>query len=103
MAKNAVKKVQTDADVKRKAIKLVIAHLKKKINREFVGSELIKGWIEEMDKLLAKPEFNLAEYMEMRRELNDVIERTLDEEMRFKFRDSWYSLGRAFDKKVKQR
>jgi len=103
MAKNAVRKVQTDEDVKRKAIKLVIAHLKKKINRDFEGSELIKEWIEEMEELLKKPEFNLAEYIEMRRNLNDVIERTMDEEMRFKFRDSWYSLGKAFDKKVKQR
>ena len=39
----------------------------------------------------------------MRRKLNDVIERTLDEEMRFKIRDSWYSMGRALDKKAKRR
>jgi len=30
--------------------------------------------------------------MRMRRELNDIIERIMDEEMRFKLRDSWYSL-----------
>ena len=29
-----------------------------------------------MDELLVKPEFNLSEYYEMRRKLNDVIERT---------------------------
>jgi len=102
MAKGATKKVQTDADVKRKAVKLVIAHLKKKIAKEFIGSEHIKEWVEKMEKLLEKPEFNILEYIEMRRNLNDVIERTLDEEIRFKLRDSWYSLGKALDKKVKQ-
>jgi len=29
------RKVQTDADVKKKAVKLVISHLKKKIAKEF--------------------------------------------------------------------
>jgi hypothetical protein len=103
MAKEMVKKVQTDVDVKRKAIKLVIAHLKKKITGEFIGSEHITDWIADMEKLLEKPEFDIHEYHEMRRNLNDVIERTLDEEMRFKLRDSWYSLGKAMDKKVKQK
>lgn len=97
-----IKKVQTDNDVKRKAVKLVIAHLKKKVSQDFIGSEHIHEWISDMDKLLEKPEFNLIEYIEMRRNLNDVIERTIDEEMRFKLRDSWYSLGRALDKKVKR-
>lgn len=103
MAKDAVKKVQTDVDVKRKAVKLVIVHLKKKITKEFIGSEHISDWIADMEKLLEKPEFNMIEYIGMRRNLNDVIERTLDEEIRFKLRDSWYSLGKALDKKVKQR
>jgi len=44
--------------------------------------------VEEMEKLLEKEEFELAEYMRMRRELNDIIERIMDEEMRFKLRDS---------------
>lgn len=103
MAKGTIKKVQTDIDVKRKAVKLVIAHLKKKVPGEFIGSEHITEWVAEMEKLLEKPEFHLVEYIEMRRNLNDVIERTLDEETRFKLRDSWYSLGKALDKKVKQR
>ena len=102
MGKGSVKKAQTEADVKRKAVKLVIAHLKKKVSKEFLGSEHINNWISEMEKLLEKPEFNMVEYIEMRKNLNDVIERTLDEEMRFKIRDSWYSLGRALDKKVKR-
>lgn len=101
--KVAKKKVITDADVKRKAAKLVISHLKRKIPEDYTGSENIKEWLSEMDDLLVKPEFELIEYIEMRKRLNDVIERTVDEEMRYKFRDSWYSLGKALDKKVKRR
>ncbi|MDQ2087818.1 hypothetical protein RBH29_15410 [Herbivorax sp. ANBcel31] len=96
------RKVQTDADAKRKAVKLVISHLKKKVSKDFMGSEHIHKWIEEMEELLKKPEFEFIEYVQMRKDLNDVIERTLDEEMRFKLRDSWYSLGRALDKKAKK-
>lgn len=96
------KKIQTDADVKKKAVKLVISHLKKKLSRDFVGSEQVFEWVEEMEKLLMKEEFELVEYVRMRKSLNDVIERTLDEEIRFKLRDSWYSFGRALDKKVKK-
>ncbi len=104
MAKEIVKKVQTDIDVKRKAVKLVVAHLKKKLPEgEFIGSEHILEWIDDMEKLLEKPEFVMVEYIQMRRNLNDVIERTVDEETRFKLRDSWYSLGKALDKKVKQK
>ena len=102
--KQKVRKVQTDVDVKRKAVKLVIAHLRKKLpESDFIGSENIKGWIGDIEKLLEKQEFNMIEYIEMRRNLNDVIERTVDEELRFKLRDSWYSLGKALDKKVKQK
>ncbi|HOM01975.1 MAG TPA: hypothetical protein PLH43_04015 [Acetivibrio sp.] len=101
-SKKEGRKVQTDADVKRKAVKLVISHLKKKIAKEYSGSGLVREWVEEMEKLLEKDEFELSEYVRMRRELNDIIERTMDEEMRFKLRDSWYSFGRALDKKVKK-
>lgn len=104
MAKETAKKVQTDIDVKRKAVKLVIAHLKKKLPEEqFIGSEHITDWIADIEKLLEKQEFNMIEFIEMRHNLNDVIERTVDEEIRFKLRDSWYSLGKALDKKVKQK
>ncbi|MFZ5989990.1 MAG: hypothetical protein ACOYWZ_23070 [Bacillota bacterium] len=96
------KKIQTDVDVKRKAVKLVISHLKKKVSKDFIGLEHVQEWIGEMENLLEKPEFELIEYIQMRKNLNDVIERTLDEEMRFKLRDSWYSFGRALDKKVKK-
>mgnify|MGYP000545170602 CR=1 FL=1 len=101
MAKGKTRKELTDYDVKRKAVKLVITHLKKKVEKDYMGREHILKWIEEMEELLSKPEFEMVEYFEMRRKLNDVIERTLDEEMRYKLRDSWYSLGRALDKKVK--
>ena len=102
MAKGNIKKVQTDYDVKRKAVKLVIAHLKKKISREFMGDDHVKDWIQEMEKLMEKDEFVLLEYIEKRRGLNDLVERILDEEIRFKLRDSWYSFGKALDKKVKR-
>ena len=102
MGKGTARKVQSDADVKRKAVKLVIAHLKKKVSKEFLGSEHVNEWILDIEKLLEKPEFNIVEYIEMRKNLNDVIERIMDEEMRFKLRDSWYSLGRALDKKAKR-
>jgi len=102
--KKPVKKVQTDNDVKRKAAKLVVAHLKKKLPEgDFIGKDHITKWIAEMEELLLKEEFVLVDYIQMRRSLNDVIERTVDEELRFKMRDSWYSLGKALDKKVKQK
>ncbi|HOA54885.1 MAG: hypothetical protein WBL32_01825 [Acetivibrionales bacterium] len=102
--KKKEKKVQTDNDVKRKAVKLVIAHLKRKLpENDFSGKEQLLDWISDMEELLAKEEFVLLDYIEMRRNLNDIIERTFDEELRFKLRDSWYSMGRALDKKVRQR
>lgn len=103
MAKSMEKKVITDIDVKRKAVKLVIAHLKKKVSKDYYGADHIHEWITKIEELLEKSEFSLLEFIQARRELNDVIERTLDEEMRFKLRDSWYSLGKALEKKVKQR
>ena len=103
MAKETIKKEVTDADVKRKAVKLVVSHLVKKLPEDnFIGSENILNWIASFEELLEKPEFVVSEYFEMRRELNDIIERTMDEELRFKFRDSWYSLGKALDKKAKK-
>ncbi len=101
MAKEKAKKMLTDIDVKRKAVKLVISHLKKKVPEEFVGSDHLKEWMEAMEKIMERPDFDIKEYIEMRKNLNDVIERTMDEEIRFKIRDSWYSLGKALDKKVK--
>jgi hypothetical protein len=96
------RKPQTDIDVKRKAIKLVVTHLKKKIpESDFHGSENVLAWIEEMESLIEKDEFVFHEFILKRKELNDVIERVLDVEIRYKLRDSWISLGKAIDKKVK--
>lgn len=89
-----------DMEVKRKAVKLVVAHLKRKISKEYMGVEYLLGWLEEMDKLLEKEEFDIKEYYNMRKQLNSVVESTLDEEMRGKIRNSWQSLGRALDKKA---
>ena len=103
MPKTVAKKELTDFDVKRKAVKLVISHLKKKLPKEgFDGSEGIVNWILEFEDMLEKPEFIMTEYYGMRRELNDLIERTVDDELRNKLRDSWFSLGKALDKKVKR-
>lgn len=103
MAREAAKKIQTDVDIKRKAVKLVVTHLKKKISHGFLGQEHINEWVAEMEKLLEKPDFNVLEYIRMRKTLNEVIESTMDEEIRFKLRDSWYSMGKALEKKIRQR
>ncbi len=89
-----------ELDVKRKAVKLVIAHLKKKVSKEYLGIEYLVNWLDEMDELLKKEDFDIKEYYAMRRELNSVVESTLDEEMRGKIRNSWQSFGKALDKKV---
>ena len=108
MAKTTVKPEKerrelTDVDVKKKAVKLVIVHLRKKLPQDaFVGSASILDWIELFESQLEKPVFDVAACYDLRRELNDIIERTVDEELRFKLRDSWYSLGKALDKKVKK-
>ena len=103
MEKKTTKKILTDADIKRKAVKLVVVHIRKKTAKDFLGREYVENWADEMAELLKKTDFNIKEYVEMRRKLNDIIERILDEEMRFKLRDSWYSFGKALDKKVKQK
>jgi len=101
MSQKQIKNMQTDTDVKRKAIKQVVAHIKKKITSEYVGSEHIKEWLIQIEEIIAKDEFNIRDYILARKSLNDIIERTLDEEMRYKLRDSWFSLGKALEKKAK--
>lgn len=87
-------------DKKKKAIKMIIVHIKKKISTEFVGSENIKQWVVQMDELLANKEFNVTDYVIMRKRLNDIIDSILDEDIRYKLRDSWYSFGKALEKKI---
>ncbi|HEY5585356.1 MAG TPA: hypothetical protein VIK78_12830 [Ruminiclostridium sp.] len=101
MIQKQIKKMQTDTDAKRKAIKQVVAHIKKKITAEYVGSDHLKEWITQIEVIFEKDEFNIRDYIQARKSLNDIIERTLDEEMRFKLRDSWFSLGKALEKKAK--
>jgi len=96
-----VKKPMDDYEVKRKAVKLVVAHLRKKITKEYMGMQYLINWLDEMDELLMKEEFDIKEYYAMRRQLNSVVESTLDEEMRGKIRNSWHSFGKALDKKAK--
>lgn len=96
-----INKPTEDELVKKKAVKLVIAHLRKKITKEYMGMQYLISWLDEMDELLLKEEFEIREYYAMRKQLNSVIESTLDEEMRGKIRNSWHSFGKALDKKVK--
>ena len=101
MVQKQAKKIPTDTDVKKKAIKQVIIHLKKKITTDYVGCEHLKEWLVSIEEIMSKEDFVIKDYIQARKSLNDIIERTLDEEIRFKLRDSWYSLGKALDKKAK--
>jgi hypothetical protein len=101
MSQRRSNKIQTDTDVKRKAIKQVVYHIKRKATTEYVGIEHLKEWIKYIEEIMAKEEFVIKDYIEARKNLNDIIERTLDEEMRFKLRDSWFSFGKALEKKAK--
>ena len=96
-----INKPTDDYEVKRKAVKLVVAHLRKKITKEYMGMEYLISWLDQMDELLMKEEFDIKEYYAMMRQLNSVVESTLDEEMRGKIRNSWHSFGKALDKKAK--
>lgn len=96
------KKNQTDIDVKRKAIKLVVSHIEKKIEGLNEEAHILDKWILNMKDLLSKDEFDLHEYYDMRHKLNDAIDCVYDIDVRYKLRDSWNSLGKALDKKVKK-
>lgn len=91
----------TDAEVRHKAVRLVVAHLKKKVTGDFPGIEYLAAWLDDMDALLADETFDIREYHRMRRELNSVIESTLDETMRTSLRNSWFSMGKALEKRAK--
>ena len=91
----------TDNDIKKKAVKLVVAHIKKKLPENFEGDENLENWLEDMKALLDKEEFIINEYYEMRSELNQVVDCGLNDELRYKLRDSWYSFGKALEKKKK--
>ncbi len=99
--KHEEKHPATDAEVKQKAVRLVVAHLKKKVTGEFSGIEYLAAWLDEMEILMKDEAFDIREYHRMRKELNSVIESTLDEPMRDSLRNSWYSMGKALEKKAK--
>ena len=58
------KKQLTDADVKRKAVKLVVAHLKRKASTEFMGMDYLQAWLEDMEALLEKRSSTLRNTIE---------------------------------------
>jgi hypothetical protein len=91
----------TDSEVRKKAVRLVVAHLKKKVTGDFPGIDYLASWLDEMEDLMAEDAFDIREYHRMHRELNSVIESTLDEAMRDSLRNSWYSMGKSLEKKAK--
>jgi hypothetical protein len=97
----ALAKEINDNDIKRKAVKLVVAHIRKKLPENFDKDDNLGEWLRDMDVLLEKDEFLINEYYDMRSELNYVVDRVLDDELRYKLRDSWYSFGKALEKKKK--
>ncbi|MFO7636145.1 MAG: hypothetical protein R6W96_02415 [Clostridia bacterium] len=93
-------KVLTDEQMKRKAVKLVVSHIHKKVEDVEEG-RIFDKWLSQMEEVLCKEEFHMTEYHEMRRKLNDLIDCIYDVELRYKLRDSWVSMGKALDKKAK--
>jgi len=96
------KKIQSDEDIKRKAVKLVVSHMKKKLEELNEEGHILDAWVVEMEELLKEDTFDLHVYHEMRRKLNDAIDCTYDINLRYKLRDSWNSMGKALDKKAKK-
>lgn len=95
------KKIYPDEYYKKKAIKLVVAHLRRKLeNAENKEADDFEPWLMQMDALLEKDEFLISEYLSMRTELNNLIDRTYNVELRYKVRDSWNSFGKSLDKKA---
>ena len=98
------KKVQTDEHAKKKAVKLVVMHIRKKLDEAGEEAHEFDQWFSGMEELLEKPEaeFDIHEYYEMRRSLNNHIDCIYDVNLRYKLRDSWISFGKALDKKAKK-
>ena len=94
------KKETTDADLQKKSVKLVVMHLKKKVDPDAAGIDRVLVWLGEMEELLEKDGFDRVVYMNMRKELYEAIEWVFDVDLRHKLRNSWYSYGKAMDKKV---
>jgi len=97
---NKKKKEMTDADLQKKSVKLVVMHLKKKVDPDAAGIDRLLAWLGEMEELLEKDGFDRVVYMNMRKQLYEAIEWVFDVDLRHKLRNSWYSYGKAMDKKV---
>lgn len=96
------KKIQTDEDIKRKAVKLVVCHMKKKLEELNEEGHILDKWIVDIEAILLEEEFDLHVYHDMRRKLNDAIDCVYDVDLRYRLRDSWISMGKALDKKAKK-
>ena len=94
------KKVMTDAQLQKKSVKLVVLHLKKKIDPDAAGIDRVCAWIDRMEELLAQDGFDRTQYLDMKKQLFDATEWVFDVDLRHKLRNSWYSFGKAMDKKV---
>ena len=94
------KKELTDADLQKKSVKLVVMHLKKKVDPDATGIDHVLTWLGEMEELLEQDGFDRVVYMNMRKQLYEAIEWGFDVDLRHKLRNSWYSYGKAMDKKV---
>lgn len=101
MAGDNISTGSSDADVQKKAIKLIVYHLRKKVDPSAAGTDRVCKWLDEMDALLETEGFERSEYISMRNRLNDAIEWVFDVELRQKLRNSWYSYGKALNKKAK--
>jgi endonuclease III-like uncharacterized protein len=98
------KKIYTDEYYKRKAIKLVVAHLRRKLDdADHKETEVFDEWLLDMDAILEKDEFIISEYSDMRRTLNNLIDRIYDVDLRYRVRDSWNSFGKGLDKKAPEK
>lgn len=97
---NKKKKEITDADLQKKSVKLVVMHLKKKVDPDAAGIDRVLTWLGEMEELLEQEDFDRVVYMNKRKELYEAIEWVFDVDLRHKLRNSWYSYGKAMDKKV---
>lgn len=89
-----------DAMLQKKTVKSVVMHLERKIDTETAGIGNLLSWLDEMKALLAQEEYVKAEYIKMRKKLYDAIEWIPDTETRHKLRNSWYSFGKALEKKA---
>lgn len=94
------KKEITDADLQKKSVKLVVMHLRKKVDEDEPGINQVLEWLNKMEKILDKDGFDRSEYLEMRKQLYNAIEWVFNADVRAKLRSSWYSFGKAMEKKV---